>query len=207
MTNKKSKGELTTERILDAAEKLFADKGYEGSKLRDIAAGAGIREPGVYNYFGSKQLLYAAVLDRALAPLSEVLEFHFSDEQNVRAYATLPQVITDLLLQHPRMAALFQQALQGDLDSVGNQLVKSWLDKLLLKGNELMATMGSAPIDRADIAIQSIAMFNLCTGYFLAQRAFETLAEGQLTDPDNIERQKQLLARVSRALMPGQQKR
>ena len=89
------------------------------------------------------------------------------------------------------------------MDSVGNQLVKSWLDKLLLQGNELMATMGSAPIDRADMAIQSIAMFNLCTGYFLAQRAFETLAEGQLTDPDNIERQKKLLSRVSRALLLG----
>ena len=203
MTDKKSKGERTAERILDAAEKLFAENGYDGSKLRDIAAGAGIREPGVYNYFSSKQILYAAVLDRALQPLSEALESHFSDQQNVRAYATLPQVMTDLLLQHPRMAALFQQALQGDMDSTGNQLIKSWLDKLLLQGNELMAAIGSAPVDRAEMAIQSIAMFNLCTGYFLSQRAFETLAEGQLTDPDNIERQKKLLNRVSRALLLG----
>jgi len=204
MTDKKTKGELTNERILDAAEHLFANKGYEGSKLRDIAADAGIREPGVYNYFGSKQLLYAAVLDRALAPLSEVLEAHFRNEEDVGAYATLPQVMTDLLLQHPRMAALFQQALQGDLDSVGNQLVKSWLDKLLLQGNELMAIKGSAPLDRADMAIRSIAMFNLCTGYFLAQRAFETLAEGDLTDPKNIECQKHLLTRVSRVLLLDQ---
>ena len=52
-------------------------------------------------------------------------------------------------------------------------------------------------------SIQVIAMFNLCTGYFLSQRAFESMAEGSLTDPDNIARQKRLLARLVGAVMPG----
>ena len=33
-------------------------------------------------------------------------------------------------------------------------------------------------------------MFNLCTGYFLSQRAFESSAAGRLTDPDNVAKDK-----------------
>ena len=53
-------------------------------------------------------------------------------------------------------------------------------------------------VDRAELAIRIIAMFNVSTGYFLAQRAFESMAEGDLLDPANLERQKRLLARFAR---------
>ncbi|MCH7709746.1 MAG: helix-turn-helix transcriptional regulator, partial [Myxococcales bacterium] len=39
------KGELTAERILDAAEVLFSERGYAGTTLRDVAASVGIRIP------------------------------------------------------------------------------------------------------------------------------------------------------------------
>jgi hypothetical protein len=137
-----------------------------------------------------------------LSPLSTALEAHFAaGSDGLRSYTALPDVMTDLLLQHPQMAALFQQALQGDRDSTGNQLIKSWLDKLLVQGSDLMETMGFGDMNRAELAIQLIAMFNLCTGYFLSQRAFETLAEGQITDPENIARQKKLLRRVIRTFL------
>jgi hypothetical protein len=55
--------------------------------------------------------------------------------------------------------------------------------------------------DRATLAINLIAMFNLTTGYFLSQRALESLAGGELQDPDNIARQKRLLRKVIRAML------
>ena len=53
------------------------------------------------------------------------------------------------------------------------------------------------------IAIHIIALFNLTTGYFLSQRAFNTLAEGSLLDKDNIDTQKRLLERIIRAMLIG----
>mgnify|MGYP001812243501 FL=1 len=205
--HKQTKGERTAERILDVAESLFAAQGYDGTSLRQIADGAGIKEPGLYNHFVGKQALYEAVLYRALNPMAEVLARHLTEASKLRDYTDLPAIMTDLLLEHPKMAALFQQAMQGDSTSIGNQLVGDWLEKLFTQGMMSLEKLGAPGAragdqeDRATLAINLIAMFNLTTGYFLSQRAFASLAEGQLQDPDNIARQKRLLHKVIRAML------
>lgn len=210
---KVSKGERTARRILDVAEDLFARQGYEGTSLRQIARGAGIREPGLYNHFASKQALYEAVLYRALNPMAQALSQRMDNAADLRDYTDLPAVMTDLLLDHPQMAALFQQAMQGDAESVGNRLVSEWLERLFDQGMRSLVAFSSGTdraadelleksnAERANLAINLIAMFNLTTGYFLSQRAFDSMAEGQLTDPDNIARHKQLLRKVIRAML------
>ena len=59
---------LTAERrresILDAATEVFAAAGYRAGKVSDVAASIGVSEPVVFQNFGSKEALYAAVLDR-----------------------------------------------------------------------------------------------------------------------------------------------
>lgn len=199
---KKTKGELTSIRILDAAEGLFASAGYDGTSLRQIAEQTGIKEPGLYNYFPGKQALYEAVLYRALNPMAEAMTWHLEQASDLRDYTDLPSVMTDLLLDHPEIAALFQQAMHTDKESIGNQLVHRWLDKLFNQGIQSMAGMESLDdSSREALAINVIALFNITTGYFLAQRAYETMASGELTAPENIARQKQLLHRVVRAML------
>lgn len=55
------------EAILTAAERAFADHGYEGASLNDIAAEAGLSRGTPSYFFGSKERLYAAVIERAFA--------------------------------------------------------------------------------------------------------------------------------------------
>ena len=66
----------TSDRILDAAEDLFAEKGYSATSLGDVADRVGIRSPSLYNHFKNKEALYEAVLERLLrdfsAPLLEL---------------------------------------------------------------------------------------------------------------------------------------
>jgi len=201
-----TKGERTAQRILDAAEDLFARQGYEGTSLRQIAEQARIREPGLYNHFAGKQALYEAVLFRALDPMAQALTQHMERASSLREYTDLPAIITDILLEHPQMASLFQRALQGNSNTVGNQLVNAWLERLFNQGMDNLAEMGGATgtlsrENRAALALNLIAMFNLTTGYFLSQRVFAALAEGDLLAPENIARQKRLLHRVIRAML------
>ena len=194
-----AKGERTATRILDAAEGVFAEHGYEAASLREIARRAGLQQPGLYNHFASKQDLYAAVLDRALGPMAQAMEAHMREGRPRALLATLPAVITDLLLEHPQMAALFQQALRGDA-SPGEALMQRWLDRLLSQGVDTLRSSSAGPVDREELAIQVVAMFNLTTGYFLSQRAFDGLGMTDLADAANVARQKALLGRIAKAL-------
>jgi len=63
--------EQTRERILDAAEKLFADAGISGTSLRALTRAAGVYRAAVHCHFGSKAALLAALLDRRAKPLNE----------------------------------------------------------------------------------------------------------------------------------------
>lgn len=206
----KTKGERTANRIMDIAEELFAAHGYDGTSLRQIAEKADIAQPGLYNHFSSKEALYQAVLFRALNPMTQALSRYIDTASTLKEYTDLPAIITDILLDHPTMAVLFQRAMQGDSSSAGNKLVNAWLEKLLQQGmTSLQALDGITAIkntdsisrSRAALAINLIAMFNLTTGYFLSQRAFASLAHGDLLDPDNIARQKRLLHKVIRAML------
>lgn len=201
---KQTKGQKTAERILDAAENLFSSSGYKGTTLRQIAAKAQIQEPGLYNHFSGKRALYEAVLQRALNPMAKVLGTHLGQASGLRDYTDLPSIMTDLLLDHPQISALFQQAIQGESDSLGNQLVRNWLERLFKDGVMSLSesgSLGEGDQDPAALAINVIAMLNLTTGYFLSQRAFDTMAEGDLQSPENIARQKRLLHRVMRAML------
>jgi TetR/AcrR family transcriptional regulator len=59
----RSSGRDTRAEILAAAERYFAENGYQATRLEDIASQVGIRRAAIFYHFADKQELYAAVLD------------------------------------------------------------------------------------------------------------------------------------------------
>jgi AcrR family transcriptional regulator len=60
----------TRERILDAAERLFLEKGFRGTSLRELSAAAAVNLAGVGYHFGGKHELLRAVLERRIEPVN-----------------------------------------------------------------------------------------------------------------------------------------
>jgi len=66
--------------IADAAAALFAERGYRGASIDEIARRSGVTPPVVYEHFASKRELYRELLERHFAELREVWREHFAVE-------------------------------------------------------------------------------------------------------------------------------
>ena len=67
MTTQEQRSEETRTRLLEAAETLFAQAGYDGVSVAAICQTAGVSKGAFYHHFASKQVLFLQLLDRWLA--------------------------------------------------------------------------------------------------------------------------------------------
>jgi AcrR family transcriptional regulator len=89
----RSRARATPDRILDAAERLFAKHGIEGVSVRSVLAHAGVNVALAHRHFGSREGLVDALIQRAIAPLNaERLRLLAEVEARGRA-ATLEDVL------------------------------------------------------------------------------------------------------------------
>jgi AcrR family transcriptional regulator len=61
------------EQLVAVSRGLFAEKGFEGTSVEEIAARAGVSKPVVYEHFGGKEGIYAVVVDREVQALTGAL--------------------------------------------------------------------------------------------------------------------------------------
>lgn len=77
------------ERIHDVAASLFAERGYYGTRMEDIAAGLDLQKGALYYYFDSKEALLASLVEKrvgvALAVLKEIVARDTTATQRARA--------------------------------------------------------------------------------------------------------------------------
>jgi AcrR family transcriptional regulator len=66
-------GSQRREQLLAVGCSVFAQKGFDGASIEEIAARAEVSKPVVYGHFGGKEGLYAAVVDREMASLLQAI--------------------------------------------------------------------------------------------------------------------------------------
>jgi AcrR family transcriptional regulator len=66
-------GQQRREQLLDVGRSLFAERGFDGTSVEEIAATAGVSKPVVYEHFGGKEGLYAVVVDREVQQLLDAI--------------------------------------------------------------------------------------------------------------------------------------
>ena len=106
---------LTRERLLNCAEKLFANKGYRGVSLRELAAAANVRPFTIQHHFGSKLGLYQAVLGRWDQEVLECVSAGVKNHRDpLRVMEAIVDELFDLLLSKSDWVAVTTRARLGD---------------------------------------------------------------------------------------------
>ena len=72
-TRNRMTGAERREQLSDVARALFAERGFEGAAIEEVASRASVSKPVVYEHFGGKEGLYAAVVDREVALLLSMM--------------------------------------------------------------------------------------------------------------------------------------
>jgi len=98
---------LRKEEIIAEATKLFAERGYEGASMGDLAERVGLRKASLFHHFASKDVLYGTVLTQLMSGVQSaivaaaVAEGSFADRLDA-----LSDALTDVLGAQPYAARL-----------------------------------------------------------------------------------------------------
>ena len=83
--------------LIDIARSLFAERGYEGTSIEEIAQRANVSKPVVYEHFGGKEGLYAVVVDREMSALLDGITSSLTRTTNNRSRLRIERVALALL--------------------------------------------------------------------------------------------------------------
>ena len=195
------KGEQTAARILDAAEALFAEHGYAGTALRDVAGAAGLRIPSLYNHFESKERLYAAVLDRVVSPVLDILnEFIATPAADRPEPAEIIEGVMALLESHPNLPSLLLQETQTG----GRRLTPVLRERLAPIFGKAFETVQAVDdegrFDRGEIPLLVLSLYHVIVGFHSIAPFYREVVGEDLATPQARARQSRFITRMVEAL-------
>jgi TetR/AcrR family transcriptional regulator len=158
------------DRIFSAAERLFAERGFDSVAISDVAREAGVCKANVFHHFATKQALYEAVLTHSCEELGEEIEQSLSAETD--AALQVPHFLVwyrNYLRAHPAKARLVFRELTTNPDLAESGPVFPVLSRLF---DNVVAHVGAAReagVFRADANPTVVASLMLGVTLFNSQ--------------------------------------
>ncbi|HYD47458.1 MAG TPA: TetR/AcrR family transcriptional regulator [Terriglobales bacterium] len=191
-------GEASTRnKILDAAEALFARRGYSGVGMREVADAVGIGKSSLFHHFTSKVQLHAAVAGRILdifdRRLTAALEI---PGDAVARFDHWLETLIDTLVEYPTSARLLLRSLFEDDELTGTSEEERHVDATL---HHLVATlaellqrgMAAGAFRKASIPHTLQSLIGLTVYHFASGEFGDELIGKSVFSPEAVKRRKQ----------------
>ncbi len=195
--------EATRAALLACAHREFADRGFDGARIDDIAEAAAVNKRMIYAYFGDKDGLYRAVLDGSMArALSLASEGVVPPGASLRQRAeAIIRRFFDYLSDHPDFVRLLTwEALSRERR--GRKILLPRLEAGLEPLRAIVRQGVQEGVFRADLEPRFflLAVNGLLLGYFTQRHLVEALWKAELSTPAAREL---VLAQFLRILLDG----
>ncbi|MDP3767487.1 MAG: TetR/AcrR family transcriptional regulator [Dehalococcoidia bacterium] len=194
--------------ILDAATELFAERGFAGVSVQEIADAAQTHKTTVLYHFDTKEALYTTVIDEALGRIADVMREFLAggfDADHLRErVAYLLDQIHAYFAEHPAHARLLERELLEE--AVANTYLAHFVERIYQPAvaglEEAVARGFIRPVDPAlfihDLHVQLI-------GYFCHRPLLERLKPGDPLSIDAlIARRNHIVDQIFSQLRPGE---
>jgi len=204
MDGREERGDRTARSLIAAARSAFAERGFAGASVRDIARAAQANPALIRYHFGSKEGLYQRVIREAMEDLKDRLVTALQHEGTV--LERLNRVIAaqvDHLTSDRDFPRLIQRALL-DGDERALTIAREYLRPMLNAIRPFIAAAGETPLGSLNDVI--ISFFGAVMGPFIyAKMLSEVFGEDTLS-PESIARRKQhldvLLTTIVEEILP-----
>lgn len=187
--------------ILSIARRRFAEQGFDGASLGQIATDTGIRKASLYYYFSTKDALYAAVLDEIVFNLRDRIRAAMEGQVGyVSALDSLGTHIVDYLGRNREAANLLVREMIGPgyyLRGAWREAIEGTLDEtagFLRKG------MDAGAFRRQDESHLALTIIGLHLYYFAAPEVSRHLIGGSIFTRARISERREALTRHVRLL-------
>jgi TetR/AcrR family transcriptional regulator len=201
--------EATQARILAAAETEFALKGYDGARLRDVAAAAGVHHALLHHYFGDKVGLFRAVVQNAFAGVStRALEALRSGTSIRVLLETYVNMLIDFHAQNPNLVRLLHYAsldVSSPAFAAMEEVTREISGPVMEAVGRAVEGAQRAKVIRQDIDARRLVSLSIgAVAYvFHEDRFFSLFHGGEVRAPESVEaHRKAALTFLSAAVFP-----
>lgn len=185
------RAEETRERILDAAEAVFGERGFDASTTREIATLAGTNVATPYSYFAGKEALYAAVIQRAIAPLIELMDQFAHEVDKSGAAAGVIRAVMERLASHEGMTRLLYREVVAN-GPLAEMLTKTLFEPLIARiCAELRA---SGRVESAMEPFVAALFVHLSFSHVALAPLLSRVFDVDMLSPESLARQVRLIA-------------
>lgn len=125
--------QMRDDAIVEAAEKLFSERGFERTAMEDIAAASGFTKRTLYQYYDSKQRIYYAVVLRGMHRLLDDMRAAANTDQiGIEQFRLIRQAAWQCARRHPDTFRVMARARDAGNDSAAEQQIAALSSQLFL---------------------------------------------------------------------------
>lgn len=183
------------------AEKLFLERGFDGTNMSDIALSMGINRPTLHYYFRTKDKMFRAVLARiVLSFVPRVYDIVVNSEKPVaERISQVFDAYMAIFLAKPCLPLFMAREVQRDFDFLLRMLQQEQIDRYVRKIiRALEAEMDAGKLKKVPLRTLFYTFYGLMVFPFLSRRLTESLllAEGETFEEMLEKWKRQVVAQV-----------
>jgi len=190
------------EKIIDAAKRAFAEKGFSAVGIREIARRAGINSATLYHYFKNKEELYEAVLGRTFEQVLSILEeiSHLEQQEYTEGVVTKEAIYRymDFLNENREFLKILIHELNLESDLISKISMKYYENFIVLTEEFITKERETAggKKDRKSVKQLLISGLGLTIIHFLTAPIFEALEDEDQLTPEKLEERKEAIVDI-----------